>query len=59
MIININSSETEKLEWKEIKKILDYLSKRNEVYFRRTSLGDDWEIYAKPKNLTGEDLKNE
>jgi len=47
MIIEIKPRSEENLEWKEIKKILNYLSKEHDVKFR-AKLGD-WEIYAVPK----------
>lgn len=55
MIIEIKPHREEKVEWKDIKKILDYLSKRFNVTYKE-KLGD-WEIYGVPK--TEEDLKNE
>lgn len=47
MKINIRPHRDEVIIWKEIKQLLNYLSKKNDIKFKE-KLGD-WEINAFPK----------
>lgn len=49
MRIEFKASGEEKIDWKELNKIMKYLSKNWDVKFK-AYLSDNWEIYATPKS---------
>lgn len=56
MRIEFKADQNEKIDWKELNKIMKFLSKDWNVKFR-AYLSDNWEIYAERKTEPSEAQK--
>jgi len=57
MEMSIYSKEGEKVKFEEIVIELKYLSKRWNIYFEKTCLGNDWKISGYPKKELKKEIR--